>query len=231
MPLDNDNTPTGATDGPASPFLDESAARQRAVNEVGRRFTHGAHIPETDRLVSSKEEAESLPAGATFVAPDGTKHVVPYKVQELEDLRTVPEGAEFVGPDGILRTNPKYEDVGFTTNTLYDMAANDKERRNALKREGTVKEDPLGQLYVEDEQGKRRKPRGFKEAPGSYITSQAAPVVGSIGGGIAGGVAGARWNRRASFQRYHFTAIRCLRPFRYAGSRRIGFGRRIGWFG
>jgi hypothetical protein len=73
------------------------------------------------------------------------------------------------------------------------MAVNDEERKAALERSypGKVKSrSRSGELYVEDEGGVLRRPKGFTEAPGAYLAAQAAPVAGAIAGEIGGAVAG-----------------------------------------
>ena len=48
-------------------------------------------------------------------------------------MSTIPEGAQFLDPEGQLRQKPTYEGVGFTAQTLYDMAINPKEQKRALE--------------------------------------------------------------------------------------------------
>src|SRR5580693_6988178 len=114
----------------------------------------------------------------------------------LEEVDTLPEGAQFVDPQGKTRQTPTYEGLDFTTQTLYDMAANDKEREKALSRSypGKVKrQERTNALYVDDD-GTMRRSKGALQTPtaaAAFAASQAAPVVGSIYGEIYGGLAGA----------------------------------------
>lgn len=117
---------------------------------------------------------------------------VPYRVNALEEADSLPEGSQFVDPGGKLRQVPTYGDLDFTTQTLYNMAANNKERQKILEQAhpGKVKQNPrTGEFYIDDD-GKLIKPRGFSESPGAFVAGQAAPALGSIGGEIAGGVLG-----------------------------------------
>jgi hypothetical protein len=126
--------------------------------------------------------------------PSGEIGTVPFRPKTIEEADELPEGAYFIDPHGKAGTAPVYRDIDFTANTLYDMAANDEERKAALERSypGKVKEHPrTKELYVEDEGGVLRKPRGFVQAPGSYLAAEAAPMIGAVGGGIGGAALGA----------------------------------------
>jgi hypothetical protein len=141
--------------------------------------------------ISSHEEALKLAPGSSFIGPDDKEHVVPYKVRQPQDIASVPDGADFVGPDGKLRQKPKYQGVGFSAQTLYDIAHSDKGRRMALEKfyPGKVKDDPAGGFYIEDE-GKFYKPgRGLSAAAG-MVASEAIPTVLAGAGGLLGGTAG-----------------------------------------
>jgi hypothetical protein len=143
--------------------------------------------------VTSREEAERLSPGTSFVGPDGKERVVPYKAMQPQDVANIPDGSDFVGPDGVLRQKPKYEGIDFTAQTLYDMGVNDKERRRALERsyKGKVRDDPSGGFYVEDDDGVMRKPgRGISKITGG-VASAAAPTILSVLGALGGGAAGA----------------------------------------
>ena len=159
-------------------------------------------IPESQELktvssyglkkVGSPEEAAKLTPGTEFLDPEGKKRVVPFKPTSIEEVDTLPEGSQFVDPTGKLRQTPTYEGLDFTAQTLYNMAANDKERTKALERSypGKVKKrERTGELYVDDN-GVLRRSKGLLEAPGAFVASQAAPVAGSIAGEIGGGIAG-----------------------------------------
>lgn len=146
--------------------------------------------------ISTPEEYEALPFGKDFVDPQGNTRTKPWRVETAEDFERVPEGADFTDPQGNVRTKPRYEDVGFTTQTLYDMAVNDRERRKALERSypGKVREMPSGKLYVEDD-GVLRRPKGYLDTEsyataGAKLLASAAPVAGAVAGEIGGGIAG-----------------------------------------
>lgn len=141
--------------------------------------------------VHTPEEAAKLAPGTSFIGPDEKERVVPYKVSHPQDVANVPDGADFVGPDGKLRQKPKYEGVGFSAQSLYDIAHSDKGRKMALEKfyPGKVKDDPSGGFFVEDE-GKFYKPgRGVSSVTGA-IASEAIPTVLAGLGGLTGGAAG-----------------------------------------
>ena len=167
-----------------------------AVNMLG--MAESTALADLDKLgaktVKTPEEAAKLPEGTEFVDPSGKKRVVPFRPRSIEDVDSLPEGSEFVDPSGKLRKTPTYQGLDFTTQTLYDMAATDKEREKILNRaySGKVKRrERTGELYVEEEGGVLRRSKGFTQAPGAFAAAQAAPVLGSIAGEIGGGVAGA----------------------------------------
>lgn len=178
-------------------MADDTLLQETLSNYAGGEFSlPGANTAGALPRPKSPEEAEKLGPGAKFIDPQGVTRTVPYRPKSLQEADQLPEGAQFLDPQGTLRTTPTYEGIGFTAQTLYDMAANDKERQKALERSypGKVKRLPrTGQFYIDDD-GTLRKPKGFAEAPGSYLAAIAAPIIlstaGEIGGGIAGGTAG-----------------------------------------
>jgi hypothetical protein len=143
------------------------------------------------KTASTPEEAAKFEPGTEFLDPAGKKRIVPFRPKTIEETESLPEGSQFVDPEGKLRQTPTYEGLNFTTQTLYNMAATDKEREKALERgyPGKVKRRPSGELYVEED-GKLRRSKGVLDAPGAFAASQAAPVLGSVIGEIGGGVAG-----------------------------------------
>ena len=146
------------------------------------------------KTIDKPEEAAKLSPGTEFLDPTGKKRVVPFKAKTPAEAETLPEGAEFLDPSGKLRKTPTYQGLDFTAQTLYNMAATDKEREKALERSypGKVKRrEHTKDLYVEDEGGVLRRSKGVMEAPGAFAASQAAPVLGSIAGEVGGGIAGA----------------------------------------
>lgn len=147
-------------------------------------------LPELPRP-KSPEEAGKLDPGTEFLDPEGKKRVVPYRPKTPEDAAVLPEGSQFLDPEGNLKTNPKYEGVGFTAQMLHNMALTDQGRMKALKTVygDKVKVGPQG-MYVEDDNGVFRKPdnRGFTGSLGS-AASEVAPLGGMALGSVLGGIA------------------------------------------
>lgn len=140
--------------------------------------------------IETDEHFDTLKPGSVFVDPQGKRRRKPYAVQNDREFEAVPEGEQFLDPQGNLRQKPKFEPVDFTANTLYHMAANDRERRKALERSypGKVKGTKADDFYVDDD-GVMRKPKGFTEAPLSFGAAVAAPTTFATAGGIIGGTA------------------------------------------
>lgn len=142
--------------------------------------------------VTDEKSYEAVPFGSKYKSGEQilTKS---HKVTSDEEYEVVPEGEQYVGPDNVPRIKQKSEGLDYTTQTLYNMAVNDKERRRALEfgYKGKVKEDALKRLYVEDEDGVKRRPKGITESPGAALTGMAAPVVGSVLGTVGAGLPGA----------------------------------------
>jgi len=161
--------------------------------------------------VSSQEEYNSIPPDSEYYDPEGNLRRKPWQAMDAASYAKVPDGALYSDPDGNIRKKPVYEGIDYTAQTLYDMSINDKERRRALERSypGMVKENPLGELYV-DEDGTLRKPGGGSaKRIAAGVTAAAAPtafsVLGAIGGtpaglpgvaagGLGGGVLGQAFN-------------------------------------
>lgn len=144
------------------------------------------------KTVKTPEEAAKLEPGTEFLDPSGKRRTVPYRPKTLDEADVLPEGAQFVDPFGKLRQVPVASDLDFTTQTLYNMAANNKERQKILEKSypGKVKQNPrTGEFYIDDN-GKLIKPRGFSESPGAFVVGQAAPALGSAVGETAGGLFG-----------------------------------------
>jgi hypothetical protein len=178
-------TPTGDVDEPAmAQDADTKAAAKLARGNLGGRD------PITVPTVKGNDDYEALQPGMKFKDPTGNLRTKPYKVESDEQYEDIPEGAQFLDPKGALRTKPKYEGIDFTSQTLYDMAVNDKERRKALERSypGKVK-DRAGKLYIDDD-GTMRRPKGFGDAPQAGIAAVAVPTIGSMAGEIAGAMGG-----------------------------------------
>jgi hypothetical protein len=145
--------------------------------------------PELPKVGSAKDY-ESLPHGKPYLDPEGKQRFKP--IRGKDDYFAIEEGAEYADPTGQIRIKPRYEGIDYTAQTLYDMSVNDKERKKALERSypGKVREDPTGGFYVEDDDGKLRKPgRGIAKLTGA-VSSAAAPTVLSVLGALGGGAGG-----------------------------------------
>ena len=118
--------------------------------------------------ISGDEDYLKLPHGKAFIGPDGQTHYKPIRAGKEgdQDYIALEEGERFADPQGNMRTKPKYEGIDFSPQMLYDIAHSDKGRKKALEKyyPGKVKEDPNGGFYIEDEDGKLRKPsRGLSK--------------------------------------------------------------------
>lgn len=142
--------------------------------------------------VATPQDYEKVPHGHAYLDPDGKQRFKP--LRNKSDYDALQEGAEYADPQGQIRTKPKYEGVDFTPQTLFDIAHSDKGRRMALEKfyPGKVKEDPSGELYIDDN-GKLLKPGRGASSVGGFIASEAIPAtlagLGSVLGGAAGTVA------------------------------------------
>ena len=176
--------------------LEGAGARKLARGQLRRTPEGMESLP----VVSDEETYDAVEAGKKFRDPQGNVRTKNYTVTDETDYAAVPEGAQYSDPQGNLRTKPAYQDVSFTAHTLYNMAVNDTERRNALKRsypDATIEQSPDGDFFVRETDGTLRRPRRAadpKAGPlqtGALIASGAAPTAGAIAGEIAGGVIGA----------------------------------------
>lgn len=173
---------------PEPEFVEPVSGAAVSENPV---FDIAAEAPQIPRVTDDSSFAR-LPAGSKFIDPEGVTRWKP--IASDADYAKLPEGAEFVDPEGNKRKKPAFEPVSFTTQTLYDMALTDKEKRKIMEREfgpEAVKQDSLHGLYAVDAEGKFRKPGYGMTAVGGAATAMAAPVVGSVLGTIGGGAAGA----------------------------------------
>lgn len=179
-----------ARDAPAEPqkkAVPEPVGWQ-PPNEMAALGDEGAPIE-----IADDEAFEKLKPGTKFVGPDKKVRTKPHTVASDEDFDALPEDAEFIGTDGELRRKPKTEDVGFTAQMLHDMARTPEGQKQALEilYPGKVKTDSLGGLYVEDDDGKMRRPkaRGLVSGLGAQA-AELAPGLGMVGGGVLGAGAG-----------------------------------------
>ena len=144
--------------------------------------------------ISGDEDYLKLPHGKAFIGPDGQTHYKPIRAGKEgdQDYIALEEGGAFADPPGTIRTKPKYEGIDFSPQYLYDIAHSDKGRKKALEKyyPGKVKEDPNGGFYIEDEDGKLRKPsRGLSKFTAG-AASEAIPIIMSGGGSLIGGAVG-----------------------------------------
>lgn len=177
---------------PAQPDVSAEGAREKAAQRLAKSVhkTPDALNPTT---VNSDEDYDKVPFGGTFIDPEGKKRTRPYEVKTDDDFNTVPEGAQFFDPEGNLREKPRYEGINYTSQTLYNMAVNDTERKKALELgyPGKVKQE--GKEFTVDDDGVLRKPRGMGQnwtGALAGLSSAAAPTVGSVAGEIGGGIVG-----------------------------------------
>lgn len=143
--------------------------------------------------VTNEEEWNALKEGQKYIDPDGVENTKLWRVKDEHDYARVPEGADYLTPDGEKQTKTKYESLDSTTQALFNMSTNDRERRKALNRAypGKVKEAPGTKDLIVDDDGVLRKPRGmFDGAFGAGVAGMAFPTAGATAGGVAGGVAG-----------------------------------------
>lgn len=169
-----------------------------AETEFAPTGSEGLAVPEDFGVqhVTDAASYEKVKPGTVYIDPGGQRKTKPYRIKPgshaSSEYAALPENVPYIDPEGVSRVTPKYEDLDFTTQTLFNMSATDAERKNSLERgyPGKVKENKeTGELYVEDE-GVRRRSRGFGKSPGAFIASQALPVAGAVGGGIVGTGAG-----------------------------------------
>lgn len=194
--IDTGLTPPEPTPPPVNEAAEAQAAREAAALRTARGAVRKTPVAMTAQFpvkITDDASYEALQPGASFIDPEGNTRVKPWYVTDDKSYDAVPEGAEFVDPEGQRRSKPKYDQLPFTVQTFYNLAVNDRERLRVLEQAypGKVKSDARGELYVEDGD-KRIKAKGFTEAPGAYLTSQAGPVAGSVLGEIGGAVAGHR---------------------------------------
>ncbi len=195
----------GATEPPAEPpapalnDIDQAGeAREKAAGRTARSVVRDKapdlYLPK----VTDEDSYNAVRPGQSYLDPEGNKLKRYHEVKDENDYNAVPEGAEYLDPEGTLLTKPKYEGVGFTAQTLFDMATNDRERQKALERSYPGKVKKVGDQFTVDDDGVLRKPRGMTETAvglGAGLTAAAAPtalsIAGEIGGGIVGSLPGA----------------------------------------
>jgi len=148
--------------------------------------------PQPFPKITSQGDLSVLPPGSRWIDPTDKVRQKPWMPKDVREFGHVPEGDPFYDPQGQIRYKPKYSGVGPVTQTLYDMAATDKERYNVLSKfygEGSVKRDPFGEMYVESAEGLLKPGRGVSKAVG-FVGAAAAPTIGSVAGEIGGAALG-----------------------------------------
>ena len=151
------------------------------------RYRQKSAQPVAPTEISGDEDYEKLSPGAQYVGPDKKVRVKPFSVTDDTDYAKVPEGGVYIGPDKKTRTKPKYEGIGFSAETLHDMAVTPEAQREVLEKfyPDKVKED-AGGIYIDDD-GTLRRPGhgGIGERLGADV-AQAAPIAGITAGGLLG---------------------------------------------
>lgn len=190
--LEPPDTPVTQPSAPVQPVQDTTSEHPASAlddpfERAARRTTRGVVHRDPTPIVSSDDQYAALDEGAKYIDPEGGRRTKPYKVADDRDFDRVPEGSHYEDPEGNLRQKPKSEPVNYTAQTLYGMAANKKEKFNALNKfyKGRVKEDSNGEYYVDDD-GTIRRPKGFFDAPLAGATAMAAPTLGAVAGELAG---------------------------------------------
>lgn len=190
LTFDPDATAAARRDDPGA---NAEQAREKAAGRTARSVVKDkapdVYLPK----VTDEDSYNAIRPGQSYLDPEGNKLKRYHEVKDEHDYNAVPEGSEYLDPEGNLLTKPKYEGVGFTAQTLYDMATNDRERSKALERSYPGKVQKIGDQFVVDDDGVLRKPRGMTETAtglGAGLTAAAAPTVGAIGGEIGGGIIG-----------------------------------------
>jgi len=170
-----------------------------AETEFAPVGSEGVVVPEDAGVQHVTDDASyiKIAPGTQYIDPSGTRKTKPYRIKPgphaSSEYAALPEGVDYIDPEGVSRKTPTYENLDFTTQTLFNMSATDEERKNSLERgyPGKVKtNEQTGEMYVEDEGGVRRRSRGFGDSPGAFLASQAAPVIGAVGGEVLGATAG-----------------------------------------
>jgi hypothetical protein len=149
----------------------------------------------TTREVKTAEEYAALEPGFKYVDPEGKTRQKPHAVSDAASYAAVPEGETYVDPSGKKRQKPIFDGIDLTAQTLYDMAVNDKERRNVLVRsygDDAVKQDEFGGFYVDAGDGRRLKPGhgNIAKRGAAFVASEAVPVAGAVAGAVGGGAVG-----------------------------------------
>lgn len=173
----------------------------RAAQRMARGAVRGTaqQLPDTafPHLSSDPNEAadeyERLRPGKTFIDPTGGRRVKPYTVRDDDEFSEVPEGAQFVDPKGELRTKPRSAPISTTSQYWFNLATNDKERKNALEGSYPGKVKKVGREWYIDDNGTLRKPKGLTETMqgfGAGVAQMALPLIFATGGEVLGGLAG-----------------------------------------
>lgn len=192
----------------------ETQQVQDASEAVTRRAMRSAHKDVPDALlpkVTDSASYEAVPHGQHYLTPEGKKQYKYYDVKGPDDYYGVPEGAQYLTPEGTPQTKQKSEPIDFTSQTLFNMGTNDKERRKALERSYPGKVRQEGKEWLVDDDGVLRKPKGFVEGGaaaslaggalptigagvGEAIGGLAGSIPGAVGGAFAGGATGQAFN-------------------------------------
>lgn len=174
---------------PDTAMLSQPDAAMRQTERFAKQRQHSILNAAVD--ITGDEDYEALAPGTRFMGPDRKQRIKPYEVKSDEDFDLIPEGATFIDPEGKTRKKPVAEGVGYSADTLYQMARTPETRRQALEKfyGDKVKQDTRGEFYIEDEDGRILRPgHGVSGFAGS-MTAEAAPAAGMLLGGAIGGAA------------------------------------------
>ncbi len=168
----------------------EDVAGMSPDERAARKTARSIRRPDPPPVeITDDEGYDKLKPGTKYIGPDKQVQTKLYTVSSDEDFDALPEGVEFMDPEGQKWKKPVSEDVGFTAQMLHDMARTPEGQEKALRviYGDRVKKDSLGGLYVEDEDGKLRRPkaRGLVSGAGAQM-AELAPGLGMVAGGALG---------------------------------------------
>ena len=178
-----------------APEADQAeAARGAAAQRLTRGTLRGAQTPETALpTVGSQEDYDKVKPGSFYKDPEGNKRKRLYEVKEANDYTSIPEGEEYTDPEGNVREKPRSAPISMSSQILFNMATNDKEKRKALELSYPGKVTNENGEWLVDDGGQLRKPKGMTETAqglGGGMLAAAAPTIGAVGFEIAGALLG-----------------------------------------
>lgn len=179
---------------PASESDQAEAARSGAAGRMARGTLRGDKTPDTALpTVGDQESYDKVKPGSFYLDPQGNKRKRLYEVKGEEDYAAIPEGEDYTDPEGNTRSKPTSSPISVTSQLLYNMATNDRERKKALEQSYPGKVTQEGKEWLIDDDGTLRKPKGMTETIQGLaggLGAAAAPTIGAIAGEIGGGIIG-----------------------------------------